>query len=135
MARVTTITLVLLALVASSSSSSLAQSQPGAVEEFDAGSPTSCIKLWDQGIPKSSLNSQLLDQAGAFKGPLQRPLTFFKALKSPVSDEILYIYLPKGITDTFVVFVVDKRQERVLRRSVYWSMYYPCPKPAPRRAA
>ena len=86
----------------------------------------SCIELNVLGEKKEKLNSRLIQAAIDDAKDSKFPLSFHKAVASPDSDDLLYVFDSSRITDTYWVYVVDKDQTKIIGKFVYGSLYYPC---------
>ena len=93
-----------------------------------------CIELTKKGIdltPKiRSLIEQALEDAAPGVDMAQfgyRNLEFYKAKRVSGSKTIYLVFSIRGFHDVYMVYRADLDRGRLLSRSPYGSMHYPCP--------
>ena len=87
-----------------------------------------CIELNGFGLPAGYLNLRKIISIEDASASEKHRLTFYKAVKSPNSDEILYVFSIGGWDDIYTVVALDAKQQVIRRRFPYGSLHYPCPK-------
>ena len=87
-----------------------------------------CIELNGLGLPAGYLNLRKIIQIEDASAKEKDRLTFYKAVKAPNSDEILYVFFISGWDDIYKVIVLDSKQAVIRRKFTYGSLHYPCQK-------
>ena len=87
-----------------------------------------CIELNGFGLPAGYLNLRLIVALEDASATQKVRLKFYKAVKSPNSDEILYVFSMGDWDDVYKVAAIDPEQNQVRRIFTYGSLHYPCPK-------
>lgn len=85
-----------------------------------------CIELNGIGLPAGYLNLRKIIAIEDTSASERKNLIFYKAVKSPISDEILYVFSISTVDDVYTVVVMDPKQEVVRRKFTYGSLHYPC---------
>ena len=85
-----------------------------------------CIELNGIGLPTGYLNLRMITSIEDASSREKERLKFYKAVKSPDSDEVLYIFHYGRWSDLYMVIATDSDQQHVRRRFTYGSLHYPC---------
>jgi len=97
-------------------------------ESVASGADKYCIELTEFGLPAGYLNLRMIVSIEDASANEKQRLVFYKAVKSPVSDEILYVFSYGSWSDLYMVVVADPKQKSIRRRFLYGSLHYPCSK-------
>ena len=99
-----------------------------------------CIDLTGHGLKRSKQLDALIAAAIEDSGPGVdmgrfgfRPLSFYKARYASGSDSLYLVFEIRGFDDVYMVYVANLQQDRLIGRSAYGSLHYPCPQ-SPKRA-